>query len=304
MLAPMQGLSNRALRQLFVELVAPDVLFTEFIRVRPGSKKSIKNNDHLEVQVQAGKPLVAQLIGRDNKALIAAATKVQDLGARHININLGCPYGRMTNNSAGGALLKDPIDLPDTLKTLRLVCEGSFSVKVRSGYENPSQIFSLLPIFEDCGVDFIILHPRTVRQCFAGRADHSITAQVVQKTSLPVIANGDIFTAMDGRHVQEQTRAAGLMFGRGAIADPWLFERMRGKRPTRPDVKERQEGTRLYITSLADRYSDMFCGETQVLNKVKAVLSQFREPELLPWVKKMKRAKTLAQLGDILIHPL
>ncbi len=232
MLAPMQGLTNRALRALFIELVRPDVVFTEFVRVRPGSKKSINEVDRREVLARQGTvPLVVQLIGRSQAALVAAAADAGELGAEHININLGCPFGRMSSNSAGGALLREPAALPDILGAVRRVVKKSLSVKIRSGYDDPGQIFSLLPLLEDSGIDFLVLHPRTVRQRYEGKADHAVTAELVRKSRLPVIANGDIFSVADFERINLQTGAAGFMFGRGAIADPWLFQRIRGEQP-------------------------------------------------------------------------
>lgn len=208
MLAPMQGLTNRALRGLFVEWVRPDVVFTEFVRVKAGVRKNISANDRREITAaEAGAPLVVQLIGADTAALLTAARTAQELGARHLNLNLGCPYGRMTGNTAGGALLRDPEALSQMLSALRREISGSFSIKLRAGFDDPEEIFPLLGPFVDCGIDFLILHPRTVRQLYAGTADHRITARVVRQCPLPVIANGDIFTAARGREVLAETGA-------------------------------------------------------------------------------------------------
>ncbi|MEW6428658.1 MAG: tRNA-dihydrouridine synthase family protein [Thermodesulfobacteriota bacterium] len=294
MLAPMQGLTNRALRSLFADRHPPDVLFTELVRVRPKSKKSVADSDRPEFAAAAGTvPLVVQLIGRDKPALLAAAATAQDLGARHININLGCPFGRMTGHSAGGALLKDPAGIPPLLAGLRATVAGSFSVKLRTGYDDPEQIFSLLPMLEDAGVDFLILHARTVVQRYEGAADHRITARVVAATRLPVIANGDIRNRADAVAVRELTGAAGLMIGRGAISDPWIFARIRGEQPAAPDPAQRQAELRVYLGELASRYRLLFCGERQVLCKLKAVLSHIDGDEMEGWLRKMKRADRL-----------
>jgi len=133
-----------------------------------------------------------------------------------------------------------------------------------------------------------------VRQRFAGAADHRITREVVQATSLPVIANGDIFTADDGRRVLDQTGAAGLMLGRGAIADPLLFARIRGEAPPRPTRQERLAGLQRYLGMLLPRYQEIFHGERQVLGKMKAVVSQIGDPALADWTKRLRRAKSIA----------
>jgi tRNA-dihydrouridine synthase len=302
MLAPMQGLTNRALRGLFCEWVKPDVVFTEFIRVRPGSRQPLSAVDRLETADNRGStPLVVQLIGRDTEALVAAALAAAETGAVHLNINLGCPYGRMSLGSAGGALLKDPEGLAERLHRLRRVAPGSFSVKARSGYDDPEQIFKLLPLFADCGVDFLILHPRTVVQKYSGRADHLITARVVAATTLPVIANGDVTTAEEGRALLTETGAAGLMLGRGAIRDPRLFARLRREAPAEPKRGERAAEISYYVSDLAERYRLIFSGEKQILNKLKTVLNMLREdPEFSRPVRKMLRCHSLTAMLELL----
>lgn len=292
MLAPMQGLTNRALRSLFVERYAPDVVFTEYVLVRSCGRKPVSKSDRKEIKGDSNEvPLVVQLIGSEAGALIEAAKIVQDLGAEHININLGCPYGRMANKKAGGALLAEISQLENILSNLRPHIHGSFSVKVRSGLEDPAELPRLLDVFEKSGVDFIIVHPRTVRQKYDGVADHRVTAEAVTKTVLPVIANGDIFTREDGRRVFEQTGAAGLMLGRGAVSDPLLFKRIRGEYPLVSTFDMRQEELRDYLHELLARYRTLFCGEQQVLAKMKEVLGQIRDPEFRETVKQLLRTK-------------
>ena len=302
MLAPMQGLTNRALRTLFINRVRPDVVFTEFVRAQADIQKCISNSDRREIKNECDTtPLVVQLIGSNINFLVAAAVTVQELGAEHLNINLGCPYGRMTTNTAGGALLKAPAGLPLMLKSLRKTILGSFSVKVRSGFDDPSQLLSLLPIFEDCGIDFLIVHPRTVEQRFKGLADHAVTAAVVRKTLLPVIANGDIWTAADGNRVFSQTGAAGLMLGRGAIADPLLFERLRGNYSAQSTPEQRAEELRDYLQELFIRYQRLFCGDQQVLWKLKEVLSCIKEPCFSKQLRKLKKTRSLTEFSELLI---
>ena len=301
MLAPMQGLTNRALRTLFIDRVRPDVVFTEFVRVRGDVKKTISESDRREITDEGGTtPLVVQLIGSNIDALKAAADGVQERGARHLNINLGCPYGRMTTNSAGGALLKAPSDLALMLKTLRKTIAGSFSVKVRSGYDDPSQLLALVPVFEECGIDFLIVHPRTVEQKFKGLADHAVTAAVVSRTSLPVIANGDVCTAADGDRVLSHTGAAGLMLGRGAIADPFLFERLRGSYRAQSTPEERGEELRDYLRELLACYRKIFCGDQQVLWKLKEVLPYIKDPCFSKQLRALKLTKSISKFSKLL----
>lgn len=302
MLAPMQGITNRALRSLFIERYAPDVVFTEYVLVRSGVKKPVAKTDCQEVMSSGVKniPLVVQLIGCDTKALIAAAKIVQDLGAEHININLGCPYGRMAGNAAGGSLLQEPDRLAGILSSLRPHVQGSFSVKVRSGLEDSSELSALLDLFEDSGLDFIIIHPRTVVQKYGGTADHRVTAEAVTRLSLPVIANGDIFTSEDAQRVFEQTGAAGLMLGRGAIGDPFLFDRIRGRYDAVSSPERRSHELQEYLLALLGRYTELFCGDQQVLWKLKEVVGQIRDPGCRKTVRQLLKSKRIDRFVELL----
>jgi tRNA-dihydrouridine synthase len=300
MLAPMQGLTNRAMRALFIDWVRPDVVFTEFMRVSNVSRKRLARNDLTEAgSATGGVPLVAQLVGNNARALVAAARNAAAAGARHINLNIGCPYGRMTTGATGGAMLQHPELLPEIIPALRSAISGSFSVKIRAGYSDPEQIFALVPLFEQNRLDYLVLHPRTVRQGYAGFADHTITARLVSRTSIPVIANGDICSARQGLQLLEATGAAGLMLGRGAIADPLLFTRIRNRCLAEPAPDESALMVRRYLAEVLRRYQELFCGEQQVLDKTKNVLAFLDRPEFARQIGKLKRARSLAAFSDL-----
>jgi tRNA-dihydrouridine synthase B len=295
MLAPMQGLTNRALRAYFIEHVRPDVIFTEFMRVNTApAGAGLTAADLRDVATeQEGVPLVVQLVGHERGALVLAARVAQEAGAAHINLNMGCPYGRMGGGLTGGGMLRCPDNLAEVIPALREAIDGSFSVKIRAGYDDPEQILSLLPLFESSGVDFLVLHPRTVVQKYDGVADHGVTARVVRETRLPVIANGDIRSAADGGRVLGETGAAGLMLGRGAIADPSLFLSLRGVVNRVPGREERRTQLDRYLREMLIRYGQLFCGDTRVLNKVKEIIAYLDEPELSKPLKELRRAKTV-----------
>jgi tRNA-dihydrouridine synthase B len=302
MLAPMQGLTNRALRALFIDWVRPDVVFTEFVRVNPAAtRRRLAAGDIRDmVPSEGGVPLVVQLIGHGREPLVAAAEAAQAAGAVHLNLNLGCPYGRMTSGLTGGGMLQRPEELAKIIPALRGACSGTFSVKLRAGYDDPNQVFSLLPLLESAEVDFLVLHPRTVVQAYAGRADHRVTAAVVRATRLPVIANGDIRTAAEGGRVLRETGAAGLMLGRGAVADPLLFERLRGRANPTPDHDERVAMLQHYLRLVLARYEALFCGETQVLSKVKEILNPMTDPDLDKILKLLRKATTLRSIHSVI----
>jgi len=303
MLAPMQGLTNRALRRLFIDWVRPDLVFTEFVRVSAvAERRRLAAGDLREMAAAEGDvPLVVQLIGHGREALVSAAQSAQSAGARHLNLNMGCPYGRMTSGLTGGGMLRQPDDLKEVIPALRDAVAGTFSIKLRAGYDDHELVLKLLPLFEAAGVDFLILHPRTVVQQYAGAADHAVTAEVVRRTKIPVIANGDIRTAADGLRVLRETGAAGLMLGRGAIADPLLFARLRGEASAEPTREEFAAMLRRYLREVLERYGQLFCGEAQVLGKAKEILAFVSDPgfgKSIKQLKKAQRVSTFAALVD------
>jgi tRNA-dihydrouridine synthase len=302
MLAPMQGLTNRALRAHFIQQVRPDVVFTEYMRVNAAAAvKRLSPTDLREIAaVEEGVPLVVQLVGHGREALVSAARSAQEAGAVHLNLNMGCPYGRMTSGLTGGGMLRRPADIAAVVPALRDAVRGSFSVKLRAGYDDPEQVLSLLPLFESAGVDFLVLHPRTVVQEYEGFADHGVTARVVRATRLPVMANGDIRTVADGQRLLRETGAAGLMLGRGAIADPLLFQRLRGRAVPEPGMDQRRAELGRYLGQMLFRYRQLFCGDVQVLNKLKAIVSQMDDPELATTLKELRRAGSLRAFDALL----
>jgi tRNA-dihydrouridine synthase len=302
MLAPMQGVTNRAMRSLFIDWVRPDLVFTELMRINTARPiRRLSAGVLREVGSHEGDvPLVVQLIGHGRKALVAAARTAQSAGAVHINLNMGCPYGRMTSGLTGGGMLRRPADLAEIIPALRDAVSGTFSIKLRAGYDDPAQVFSLLPMFESARVDFLVLHPRTVVQAYTGRADHAITAEVVRRTTLPVIANGDIRSSAAGLKVLRETGATGLMLGRGAIADPLLFERLRGRAAAEPDREERSAQLHRYLRDLLARYREQSCGDSKMLGKLKGVLATMDDPCFDKHFKELLMSKNLRIFSALL----
>lgn len=303
MLAPMQGLTNRALRGVYAEAASPDVLFTEFVRVRPGAKKIVVPSDFVEaLAVSPGIPLVVQVIGCADEGVVAATHELVERGVEHINVNMGCPFGRMTSVLAGGGMFRCPETVAPMLKELRRIVPGSLSVKTRIGLDDERQLFDILPAFEDAGLDFLVVHSRTVKQKYKGVANHGITSEIVQSTSLPVIANGDISSARRARDVLRTTRAAGLMLGRGAIADPWLFKRIRSEESDEPSTSQRQRELAVHLQRLLTDYSALFCGESQILAKFREALAHFADPVLRRWGRKLAKRRTVEEVRAMLLE--
>uniref|UniRef100_UPI002AA8CD4F tRNA-dihydrouridine synthase family protein n=1 Tax=uncultured Desulfuromusa sp. TaxID=219183 RepID=UPI002AA8CD4F len=178
--------------------------------------------------------------------------------------------------------------------------QGSFSVKCRAGYTDSRQLLELLPLYVDSGIDYLIIHPRTVIQKYAGLADHELTAEVASRTKLPIIANGDINNAPMGRKLLQQTEVAGLMLGRGALADPWIFQRIRGNIPDSVDEAQRRSELFEFLYDLLPLYLVKFCGERQSLMKLKDLLNFIPDDCLQRDLGKLKRATTVERFLSVL----
>ena len=301
MLAPMQGLTNRGLRAVFGRSARPDVLFTEFVRVRPRAKTLIANNDFTEaLSTVPGIPLVVQVIGSMDEGVVQATHDLVERGVEHINVNMGCPFGRMNSVLAGGGMFRRPETVEPMLTALRRLVRGSLSVKTRAGLDDERQIFDVLPAFENAGIDFLVMHPRTVSQKYKGVANHDVTRELVERCSLPVIANGDVRDEVDAQRVLEHTNAAGLMLGRGAVADPKIFDRIRGLAPPCPSGEERKRELAQHLQLLLDVYVDLFHGDAQVISKFKETLAHVDDPDLARWVKALKKQKRVAKIAELL----
>lgn len=304
MLAPMQGLTHPPLRERFLADYAPDAVWTEFVRVQGRSGKRLARFALEGIRSHHGAtPLVVQLIGNRAEALEDAARQLEDVGCRHLNFNLGCPYGRMHSGATGGELLQYADQLPQLLARMRRVFSGSFSIKTRAGYADPGEIFRLLDIYQDSGVDFLVLHPRTVLQKYRGHADHRLSLRVARKSLVPLIVNGDIATAATALELLGDPHIAGLMLGRGALADPWLFSRIRGRCSAEVSDAQRRREVAAYLEALLPGYLERFCGERQALMKLKDLLNFIPDTSLQRDLGRLKRTSSAVRF-QALLHSL
>jgi tRNA-dihydrouridine synthase len=296
----MQGLTNRAFRAVVARIGKPDQLFTEFVRVRPRAKQVIASSDFVEATTTVpGIPLHVQVIGAPDEV----GDAVRDLVARgveHVNVNMGCPWGRMTSVLAGGGMFRHPETVEPMLRELRAIVPGQLSVKTRAGLEDEREIFGVLAGMEAAGIDFLVVHPRTVAQKYRGEANHALTKEIVERCSFAVIANGDVRDEERAARVLEQTGAAGLMLGRGAVSDPLLFERVRGRAGPRPVGAERRRELAAYLAALLEGYREIFHGDAQILAKLKEVLAHIDDEDLARWIKKLRKTKRVDDAEELL----
>jgi tRNA-dihydrouridine synthase B len=194
------------------------------------------------VENPTGRPAVAQIIGNDPAAMARTARALEKHPVAAVDLNLGCPAPVVYRKCAGGGLLRDLPRVDALLGVLREAVQGAFTVKTRIGFENPSEFEALLEVFARHRIDLLTVHGRTVAEKYGPHVHLDRIARAVESLPFPVQANGNVGSAETALQTLRQTRAAGLMIGRGAIRNPWIFsqirERLEGREVVFPSGRE------------------------------------------------------------------
>jgi tRNA-dihydrouridine synthase B len=225
-LAPMQDVTTLQFMRVIARYGGPDVYWTEYFRVHGDSRPEKWILDSI-TQNPTGRPVVAQMIGNDIPALVRNAKLLQTFPVAAIDLNLGCPAPIVYRKCAGGGLLREPEKIDAILGALRDAVAIPFTVKTRIGFESPAEFDTLLPIFAKHPIDLLTVHARTVRQMYRPGVRYDLIRQAAKELKCPVLANGNVHGASQALALLAETGARGLMIGRGAIRNPWLFDQIR-----------------------------------------------------------------------------
>lgn len=250
-LAPMQNVTDRAFMEVIAHYGAPDYFVTEYFSVYPHSRldpailSSITDNS-------TGRPVFAQLLGNDPGDFVRMAEYLMQHPVAGIDLNLGCPAPKVYKRNAGGGLLRNLDLVYEVVTAMRAAIGGLFSVKCRLGFDSPDPFEPVVEMLAGVGIDFLTVHGRTVRQMYRGGVDYGRIGWAVQKMPCPVFANGNISSAEKGAAVLAETGCHGLMVGRAAIRNPWIFRQLRehlsGRAVFRPKLRDvREYVDRLYL---------------------------------------------------------
>ncbi|HEY5345368.1 MAG TPA: tRNA-dihydrouridine synthase family protein [Verrucomicrobiae bacterium] len=241
-LAPMQDVTTLQFMRVIDRYGGPEIYWTEYFRVHGDSRPEKWILDSI-TKNPTGKPVVAQMIGNDIPALVRNAKLLQQFPVAAIDLNLGCPAPIVYRKCAGGGLLREPARIDAILGALREAVTIPFTVKTRIGFELPEEFDSLLPIFAKHKIDLLTVHARTVKQMYRPGVRYDLIAHAARELKCPVLANGNVFSATQAQTLLAETGVCGLMIGRGAIRNPWLFDQIRAqlrggkiKLPTGRDV--------------------------------------------------------------------
>jgi tRNA-dihydrouridine synthase len=227
-LAPMQDVTTLQFMRVIHRYGGPEVYWTEYFRVHGDSKPEKWILDSI-TKNPTGRPVIAQLIGNDIPALVRNARLLQKYPVAAIDLNLGCPAPIVYRKCAGGGLLREPQKIDAILGALRDAVTVPFTVKTRVGFESPEEFDALLDIFTKHPIDLLTVHARTVKQMYRPGVRYDLIAQASRELKCPVFANGNVHSAEQAQSLIAETGVRGLMIGRGAIRNPWLFDQIRAQ---------------------------------------------------------------------------
>ena len=224
-LAPMAGVTDKAFR-LIAKPFGPALMYTEMVSGKGLFYKNKKTADLLDAD-PAEKPVAAQLFGHEPKVLAEIAERALDYGAELVDINMGCPAPKIVNNGDGSAISKTPELAGEIVAQVSAAVSVPVTVKIRKGWDDASvNAVEMAKIAEAAGAAAVTVHGRTREQFYSGKADLDIIKAVKEAVSIPVIGNGDITDGESARYMLDYTGCDGIMIGRAAEGNPWVFRQV------------------------------------------------------------------------------
>jgi nifR3 family TIM-barrel protein len=273
-LAPMAGVTDSIFRRMVLGIGGCGLVSSEMTNAASVSPKALKRH-HLLDYLPEERPIAMQLSGNDPDLVASAAEVVASLGPDIIDINCGCPSPKVTGGGHGSALLRDLPKMSQLLKAVRAAVDLPITLKFRAGWDEVSLNYvETARVAEDAGVAAIALHPRTREQGYTGQADWSRVAAVKRAVGIPVIGSGDVKDAADALRRLRESCADGVMIGRGAMANPWIYLQIAQLRSGEPIFEPTSADKR----ELLLRYLEMCLAEMPerlALNKLKQLIGQF-----------------------------
>jgi tRNA-dihydrouridine synthase len=304
-LAPMQDVTDLPFMRLLGRYGAPDYFFTEYFRVHSHSTPDKPIIDAI-LHHGTGRPVFAQMIGEEIPHLVRTARALQELPIAGVDLNMGCPAPKIYRKHVGGGLLREPDTVARIFDALRKACTGRFTVKMRIGFEDDRHFDRILGLVSAFQVDALSLHGRTVRQMYRGEVDYPRIRHAVESLPCPVFANGNITSAAKAVEVAAFTGCHGVMIGRSAIRNPWIFRQLRQTCAGLPAFRPTLGDVRAYVDDLWAAYDQPGLAEVNRLNRMKKFLNfvgQGVDPDGR-FLHEMRRARAVTDFFAVCDHHL
>lgn len=259
-LAPMAGVTDRPFRILCKRLGA-DLAVSEMVTSNKALFASRKSQTRMNHKGEVS-PKIIQIAGGDVEMMVEAAQMNVSLGADIIDINMGCPAKKVCNKLAGSALLSDEALVYKILQGVVSSVDVPVTLKIRTGPTPDSKNGVVIAtIAQECGVSMLSVHGRTRSDKFLGNAEYETIAKIVEAVDIPVLANGDISTPQQAEKVLQLTGAAGVMIGRAAQGNPWVFSQIKhyldtGEELAPPTAAEKADVLKWHLQNLYELYGD------------------------------------------------
>ena len=244
-LAPMAGVTDLPFRLLCKEQGA-GLLCMEMVSAKAIQYKNKNTEALLEIHPEE-QPVSLQLFGSEPDVISEIAKQIEELPFAILDINMGCPVPKIVRNGEGSALMKEPKLVHEIVSKTVKAIQKPVTVKIRKGFDDTSiNAVEIAKIIEDAGAAAVAVHGRTREQYYSGKADWDIIRQVKEAVSIPVIGNGDVVSGESAIAMMQQTGCDGIMIGRGAQGNPWIFSELleyekTGVMPERPNMVEMKD---------------------------------------------------------------
>jgi tRNA-dihydrouridine synthase B len=273
-LSPMAGVTDVSFRRLLKGLGGVGLTVSEFISVEGLTRSNPKSKRQMRFYADE-RPFAVQIFGGQPERMRMAAEMAEEIGADILDVNCGCPAPKVVKHGGGSGLLKDHPRLETILTAIKKAITIPMTVKIRAGfYDHTINAVDTARLAEDCGAEHIALHGRTKEQGYRGLANWDLVRQIKEVVSVPVSGSGDV-TTIEGAFARfRETNCDGVLIGRGAMANPWIFRQiedsMQGREIFQPTIQDKRALLLEYFDLLR---ADM--PETPAINRMKQLAGQF-----------------------------
>lgn len=271
-LAPMQDVTTLPFMSVISDIGSPDYFFTEYFRVHVQSRLE-KHILEAVTENRTGRPVFAQMIGEDLEHLKRTTLELLQHDVAGIDLNMGCPAPTVYKKRCGGGLLRDPQKIDRILGTLRDAIPGRFTVKMRIGFDDTENFKTILDLINKHQVDLLSLHGRTVKEMYRSQVRYEYIKQAAETVHCPLLANGDVSSATRARKILDYTGAAGVMIGRHAIRNPWIFRQIRELESSGKTQPIKLSEVYQYVQNLYETLAKPWVTERAHVNKMKKFLN-------------------------------